>query len=74
MIGNAGEWQQDCLIRTLEGAPADGGVRTNDSCLERPMRGGSWFSGPRALRSAFRVRLPPGVRGNKLGFRLAQDR
>ena len=34
------------------------------------LRGGSWLSDPRRVRSANRVRFTPGVRLNSIGFRL----
>ena len=73
MIGNAGEWQQDCLVRTLEGAPADGGIRSNDSCLERPMRGGSWFNPPLYNRPAFRYGTTPDRAFTLVGIRVLRE-
>ncbi|MBQ9579353.1 MAG: SUMF1/EgtB/PvdO family nonheme iron enzyme [Ottowia sp.] len=37
----------------------------------RVLRGGSWFSGARRVRSAMRGRLAPDKRLDNVGFRLA---
>ena len=67
MAGNVWEW---CLNKYED--PNDIGIdRSGD---RRVVRGGSWGSGPRLVRSSARLRLDPGARGNDcLGFRLAQD-
>ena len=57
MSGNVWEWVADCW----EG-----------DCSKRVLRGGSWLSEPRALRSAFRSRYAVGLRLNDNGFRLAR--
>ena len=62
--GNASEWVQDCyhggfLVRGsrsdgYKGAPSDGSVWEGGDCPYHVVRGGSWFSYPRHLRSASR--------------------
>ena len=37
------------------------------------LRGGSWGTGPRSVRSAYRLGVSPGDRNDLLGFRLARD-
>ncbi len=44
----------------------------NDNVL-RILRGGSWASGPRDLRSAYRKSYKPNYKAGNLGFRLAMD-
>ena len=72
--GNVYEWVADCGRESYEGAPGDGSVWSSEgTCRVRMMRGGSWLSLPRALRSANRVRNPAGFRDINVGFRVARD-
>jgi len=73
MIGNAGEWQQDCMVRTLEGAPVDGSARSNPDCIERVMRGGSWFNPPLYNRPAFRYGTLQTQAFMLVGFRVVRE-
>ena len=59
--GNALEWVQDCWNKKYDGAPRDGGAWERGDCSRRVARGGSWFNGPRFLRSADRVRITTGT-------------
>jgi formylglycine-generating enzyme required for sulfatase activity len=72
MHGNVWEWVEDCYKENYSGAPADGSSFINQSCSSRVLRGGSWYYGPRYLRSADRYRDPPSNRFNDVGFRLAR--
>ncbi len=74
--GNVWEWVQDCWHDDYQGAPTDGSAWLEvdkGDCTRRVIRGGSWYIGPRRLRSAFRNRYNADERGSLLGFRLAQD-
>ena len=73
MCGNVFEWVEDRWHINYEGAPGDGTVWEGGCCDTRVIRGGSWNSGPKLLRSAFRYWLPPLSFGPILGFRLVQD-
>ena len=46
----------------------------SEGCGRRVVRGGSWLSDPRALRSADRYGFTRSSRGSDIGFRLAQDK
>ena len=71
--GNVWEWVEDCWHRDYEGAPRDGRAwTTGGDCSSRVLRGGSWSSKPRNLRSANRFRNSAGNRNNNLGFRIAR--
>ena len=73
-VGNVYEWVADCGRESYEDAPSDGSVwSTDETCRVRMMRGGSWVSLPRALRSANRVRNPVFFRDINVGFRVARD-
>jgi formylglycine-generating enzyme required for sulfatase activity len=72
--GNVWEWVTDCYqgdaYKTHKNYPAMiGGWQ--DSC-NRVVRGGSWYSGPRTLRSAYRYWFGPVDRVNNVGFRVAR--
>ena len=73
MHGNVMEWVEDCWNDSYEGAPTDGSVWMDGECSRRVIRGGSWNSLPRFLRSALRYRYTRADRSNFWGFRLAQD-
>ena len=70
--GNVWEWVQDCWNDGYRGAPSDGSAWERGDCSRRVLRGGSWNSEPRDLRSANRVGSYPGLRLNFIGFRVAR--
>ncbi len=71
--GNAWEWCEDVWHDTYNGAPADGSAwLQGGDAATRVLRGGSWNSNPRYLRSAFRVRITPENRDWNLGLRVAR--
>ena len=70
--GNVWEWAEDCWNDSYHGAPSDGSAWESGQCGRRVLRGGSWLSGPRNLRSALRVRSSTGNRNNGSGFRVAR--
>ena len=57
MHGNVWEWVEDCWNDSYVGAPTDGSAWGSGDCVKRVLRGGSWFNGPRVLRSANRGRF-----------------
>ena len=74
--GNVMEWVEDCWHGSYQGAPSDGSAwAQGGDCSRRVVRGGSWYSGPRNLRSAFRLRYSRYSAGGRLdyvGFRVAR--
>ena len=70
--GNVWEWVEDCWNGSYSGAPVDGEANTTGDCSRRVLRGGSWFSRPRNLRSAIRNRFRIGYRSSFFGFRVAR--
>ena len=54
MHGNVGEWVEDCWHDSYAGAPSDGSAWKSADCIQRVIRGGSWFIIPWDLRSANR--------------------
>jgi formylglycine-generating enzyme required for sulfatase activity len=69
--GNVWEWIEDCWTGTYNFAPSNGSSWGED-CSLRGLRGGSWRSDPRHLRSAIRIWDTPSERGATLGFRIAR--
>lgn len=72
-IGNVWEWVEDCWNERYDGAPSDGTAWTSGDCGERVIRGGSWYSDPRRVRSAVRYAFGSGVNRTKVGFRVARS-
>ena len=74
MHGNAEEWVEDCWHGNYQGAPGDGGAWTSGvHCSLRMIRGGSLYTSPEFLRSAFRNWNGRSARRLTFGLRLAQD-
>jgi formylglycine-generating enzyme required for sulfatase activity len=71
MLGNVWVWTEDCYSNYRE-APTDGSARTFQSCNKRVLRGGSWLSLPKFLRSAFRFIYDSEDGGDVFGFRVAR--
>jgi formylglycine-generating enzyme required for sulfatase activity len=71
MHGNVEEWVLDCWNPHYLGAPVDGSPWLRGECEYRVLRGGSWWNGPRHLRSASRFRLEADSRYANVGFRVA---
>lgn len=75
MHGNVWEWVEDCWHKTYNNAPRDGSawLKADDgNCHSRVLRGGSWVSVPRFLRSANRDGNMSGNRDDNFGFRIAR--
>jgi formylglycine-generating enzyme required for sulfatase activity len=69
--GNVWQWCADCWNDSNAGNPGDGRARDNGDSRRRMVRGGSWGSAPKYLRSAYRSSLPGGHRFIYTGFRVA---
>ena len=70
MLGNVYEWLQDCFMDSYAGAPDDGSPQLAGPCTQRTLRGGSFTSTPRNVRSAWRERDEPDFRYDGIGFRI----
>ncbi|MFM9847387.1 MAG: SUMF1/EgtB/PvdO family nonheme iron enzyme [Hyphomicrobiaceae bacterium] len=72
--GNVYDWVEDCWHDSYNGAPTDGSAWIT-TCADgnlRVLRGGSWISDPRNLRSADRYRVRPVSRNYGIGFRVGR--
>jgi formylglycine-generating enzyme required for sulfatase activity len=76
MAGNVWQWVQDWYHDSYHGAPADGSAWTDSTGLGmcRVVRGGSWDSPPKNVRSGFRACVTPIGQDGFIGFRPARSR
>jgi formylglycine-generating enzyme required for sulfatase activity len=73
MSGNVDEWVYDCYNKNYEGAPSDGSVFEGGDCSVRVIRGGSFSSGPKALRSSARNKFRFDSGNDSIGIRIVRD-
>lgn len=71
--GNLAEWVEDCWNDDYKGAPADGSAWTAGQCRLRVLRGGSFDSQARYLRTSSRFRYDTNVRFFANGFRVLRE-
>ncbi len=69
MSGNVSEWCQDWSGSYPSGPVTDPTGPTSGA--DRVLRGGSWVNYDGHCRSAYRYRLPPGLRNGLRGFRVS---
>lgn len=72
MLGNLGEWVADCATPSYAGM-LEIGVSEGGDCSKRMVRGGSWGSQPRQLRSAERYRYSPTDVDDSIGIRVGKS-
>jgi serine/threonine-protein kinase len=72
MVGNVWEWVFDWYDANYYENSTDRNPRGPSSGEYRVLRGGSWVSGSRYLRAAYRVRSAPDYRVDYYGFRCAR--
>jgi formylglycine-generating enzyme required for sulfatase activity len=73
MHGNVWEWVDDCWRESHSQPAVIDPPSERVACSRHAARGGSWRSGPAALRSAVRHAFPSNHRRATLGFRVARD-
>ena len=72
MLGNVGEWVEDCWNRSYRFAPNDGSAWRSGDCDLRVVRGGSWDYKPSTVRAASRSSNGTKVWSVVIGFRVAR--
>ncbi|XHX80310.1 MAG: formylglycine-generating enzyme family protein [Stenomitos frigidus ULC029] len=74
MHGLVREWCVDRWHDSYDGAPYNGTAWIENGITDqRVLRGGSWNSGPKACRSAFRSKLNPDTHLYDIGFRVVGE-
>jgi formylglycine-generating enzyme required for sulfatase activity len=73
MLGNVFQWTEDCWTDNYEGAPIDGSAQRAGDCTQHESRGGSWFTQPDFVRTAYRNRFDGDYRSTSVGFRLVRE-
>ncbi len=71
--GNTWDWVEDCYHDSYDQAPTDSSAWLTGDCTRRGLRGGSWGSQPRNVRSAARWKQPIDTREPYYGFRVARE-
>jgi formylglycine-generating enzyme required for sulfatase activity len=71
MIGNVGEWVEDCSAPSYEGLDSTPTPRAG-TCVKRVVRGGSWGTIARQLRVAERLNYAPTDADDSIGIRVAK--
>jgi formylglycine-generating enzyme required for sulfatase activity len=72
MLGNVGEWVEDCFVPDLRKLPKDGSAVEQANCPRHVIRGGSWGESAFRMRAANRVVVEGGHRDNFYGFRVVR--
>jgi formylglycine-generating enzyme required for sulfatase activity len=70
VLGNVSEWTCSAYDRPYDGSESVC-ITDSDPAVPLGLRGGSWYSGPKPVRAAYRDRNYPEVRYSFLGFRVA---
>ena len=71
MGGNIHQWVADCWHENYKGAPSDGSAWTENDCLSRVIRSGSWKNDPSYVRPSNRDHYDATVRYPTHGLRVA---
>jgi formylglycine-generating enzyme required for sulfatase activity len=72
MLGNAGQWVEDCWHPNYDNAPGVDSVWSNGSCDKHVMRGGTWLNEAWAVRASIRFKFDTNDRFNCIGFRVVK--
>jgi len=72
LIGNMGEWVQDCATLSYENLPTDGSADPSGDCAKHVVRGGSWGTMTKDYRVANRVRYAASAVDDSIGIRVAK--
>jgi formylglycine-generating enzyme required for sulfatase activity len=73
MHGNVLEYVTDCWSKSHDKIPIDGSPKLTDNCLNKVVKGGSWYYLSRVSRSASRARNDKRVFSYFIGFRVFRE-
>jgi formylglycine-generating enzyme required for sulfatase activity len=71
--GNVWEWVHDCYHDSYQGAPTDGSAWNANGCKQRVVRGGSFRSPSKSIRSQAREKFAPSQGYEDVGFRIVRE-
>lgn len=71
--GNVAEWVADCWADSYRDVQSEASRRATGACKQRVVRGGSFDSGPRYVRSASRFPYDPDLRYYANGLRVLRE-
>lgn len=72
LLGNTGEWVEDCASMDYVKLPSDGSPNRSGDCSRHIVRGGSWGAEIKDSRVANRIRYPAGQVDDSIGIRVAR--
>lgn len=70
MVGNVKEWMQECRHINYQGMPTDQRLWPGGDCSQYPLRGGSYRTYPKRLRTTSRDYASAQIRSDEIGFRV----
>lgn len=72
LLGNTGEWVEDCASMDYGNLPSDGAPNRSGDCSRHIVRGGSWGAEVKDSRVANRIRYPAAQVDDSIGIRVAR--
>lgn len=74
MLGTIWEWTADCWQNGHASVPTDGSAfHSEQNCMARVLKGGTWRSSPASIRAAARLAMPPSHASSNDGFRVVRS-
>lgn len=73
LSGNVFELTADCWNKSHNDAPDDGKARADGTCNRRVIKGGSWYTEAKWIRSAARMSDPIGYSNSNVGLRVVRS-
>ncbi len=71
--GNVWEWTLDCVTRNYNNSPIDGAADFSGDCKSRILRGGSWMSKVRSIKSSNRGKSIIEDQTTQYGLRIVRE-
>jgi formylglycine-generating enzyme required for sulfatase activity len=73
MLGNVWEWTRDCWRGNMDSSAMAVAADPEKNCAERAIRGGSFSTGAKGVRSAARSAYPAGTPAKNIGIRVVRE-